>query len=104
MLPGTTVLQVEEPDGWHTWQEVDSFVVSRATDRHYTVDYTGGAVEFGDVRVPQLGERIRTLSYEYCKGAAGNVPAGAVKGLIGCRRGQGHQPAARGRWAGRRDA
>ena len=81
VLPGTTVLQVEEPDGWHTWQEVDSFVVSRATDRHYTVDYTGGAVEFGDVRVPQLGERIRTLSYEYCAGAAGNVPAGAIKGL-----------------------
>ena len=81
MLPGTTVLQVEEPDGWHTWQEVDSFVVSRPTDRHYTVDYTGGAVEFGGVRVPQLGERIRTLSYEYCAGAAGNVPAGAIKGL-----------------------
>ena len=81
VLPGTTVLQVEEPDGWHTWQEVDSFVVSRATDRHYVVDYTGGAVEFGDVRVPQLGERIRTLSYEYCAGTAGNVPAGAIKGL-----------------------
>lgn len=81
VLPGTTVLQVEEPDGWHTWQEVDSFVVSRAADRHYTVDYTGGAVEFGDVRVPQLGERIRTLSYEYCMGAAGNVPPDAIKGL-----------------------
>ena len=81
VLPGTTVLQVEEPDGWHTWQEVDSFVVSRATDRHYVVDYTGGAVEFGDVRVPQLGERIRTLSYEYCAGTAGNVPVGAIKGL-----------------------
>ena len=81
VLPGTTVLQVEEPDGWHTWQEVDSFVVSLPTDRYYTVDYTGGAVEFGGVRVPQLGERIRTLSYEYCAGAAGNVPAGAIKGL-----------------------
>lgn len=81
VLPGTTVLQVEEPDGWHTWQEVDSFVVSLATDRHYVVDYTGGAVEFGDVRVPQLGERIRTLSYEFCAGTAGNVPAGAIKGL-----------------------
>ena len=81
VLPGTTVLQVEEPDGWHTWQEVDSFVVSRATDRHYVVDYTGGAIEFGDVRVPQLGERIRTLNYEYCAGTAGNVPAGAIKGL-----------------------
>ena len=78
VLPGSTVLQVEEPDGWHTWQEVDTAVVSGTADRHYTVDYTGGAVEFGGVRVPQLGERIRTLTYGYCLGSAGNLPAGSV--------------------------
>ena len=84
VLPGTTVLQVEEPDGWHTWQEVDSSVVSRATDRYYVVDYTGGAVEFDGLRVPQLGERIRTLSYEFCAGTAGNVPASAMYGQNDC--------------------
>ena len=53
---------------------------SKPADRHYTVDYTGGTVEFGGVRVPQLGERIRTLTYQYCMGTAG-IPAGAVNGI-----------------------
>ena len=37
--------QVEEPDGWRDWQEVDTFVASRADDRHFTVDYAAGSVD-----------------------------------------------------------
>ena len=81
VLAGSTVLQVEEPDGWRDWQEVDSFVASGPDDRHYTVDYQAGAVEFAGIRLPQLGERIRTLSYRYGGGLAGNVAPGAVNAL-----------------------
>jgi hypothetical protein len=83
VLPGSTVLQVEEPDGWQNWQEVDTFVASGPDDRHYTVDYQAGAVEFSGIRLPQLGERIRMLSYRYGGGLAGNVAAGAANALSG---------------------
>jgi predicted phage baseplate assembly protein len=83
VLPGSTVLQVEEPAGWQDWQEVDTFVASGPDDRHYTVDYQAGAVEFAGPRLPQLGERIRTLSYRYGGGLAGNVAAGAANQVTG---------------------
>jgi predicted phage baseplate assembly protein len=83
VLPGTASLQVEEPDGWHDWQEVDTFTASTPDDRHYTVDYSAGSVEFGGMRLPQLGERIRVLSYRYGGGLAGNVAAGAVNAISG---------------------
>jgi predicted phage baseplate assembly protein len=83
VLPRTMSLQVEEPDGWHDWQEVDAFVASTPDDRHYTVDYSAGSVEFGGMRLPQLGERIRVLTYSYGGGVAGNVAAGAVNAISG---------------------
>ena len=45
-------------------------------------------------RVPQIGERIRVLSYRYGGGSAGNVAAGAVSLAARSRRRQGRQPAA----------
>jgi predicted phage baseplate assembly protein len=83
VLPGTVSLQVEEPGGWRDWQEVETFVASTPDDRHYTVDYSAGSVEFGGMRLPQLGERIRVLSYRYGGGLAGNVGAGAVNAISG---------------------
>lgn len=78
VLARTVNLQVEEPTGWTTWEEVDSFVASKPEDRHFTVDLDAGAVSFGRQRVPQIGERIRVLSYQYGGGAAGNVDARAI--------------------------
>jgi predicted phage baseplate assembly protein len=78
VLTRSVTLQVEEPDGWHDWEEVDNFALSRLTDRHYVVDQDHGAVSFGRRKVPQIGERIRVLSYRYGGGLAGNVPAGSV--------------------------
>jgi predicted phage baseplate assembly protein len=83
VLPGTISLQVEEPDGWHDWREVDTFVASTPDDRHFTVDYAAGSVEFDGMRLPQLGERIRVLAYQTGGGKAGNVGAGAVSGISG---------------------
>lgn len=78
VLAGSTRLQVEESGSWQDWTEVDTFVANRPDDRHYTVDHEAGAVHFGGLNVPQLGERIRVLSYRYGGGLAGNVPAGTL--------------------------
>jgi predicted phage baseplate assembly protein len=78
VLPKTVMLQVEEPDGWADWLEVENFAVSTLDDRHFTVDHESGAVVFGRARVPQLGERIRVPSYRYSEGQKGNLPPGSI--------------------------
>jgi len=83
VLPGTAVLEVEEVDGWHEWQEVETFTASRTDDRHYTIDHTEGVVAFGTRRVPQIGERIRVRTYRTGGGLAGNVAAKAVTAFSG---------------------
>lgn len=83
VLPGTTVLEVEEVDGWHEWQEVEEFTASRTDDRHFTIDHTEGVIAFGTRHVPQIGERIRVRSYRTGGGLAGNVAAKAVSAFSG---------------------
>ena len=78
VLQGTVQLQVEEAAGWTDWEEVGNFAHSVVDDRHFVVDHDHGAVAFGAARVPQIGERIRVLSYRYGGGTAGNLPAGSV--------------------------
>jgi predicted phage baseplate assembly protein len=85
VLPGTVHLQVEGVDGWQDWQETDWFG-GGPDDTSFTVDYTTGIVRFGDgsqARAPQIGERIRVLSYRYGGGAAGNVGAKAINTITG---------------------
>lgn len=85
VVPGSVRLEVEEPDGWTPWTEVDDFTGSTPADRHFTVDPVAGLVRFGSprTRLPQIGERIRVTSYRCGGGRAGNVPAGAVTVLAG---------------------
>jgi predicted phage baseplate assembly protein len=82
VLRGTVQLQVEEVDGWHDWREVDDLLAVDPDDRAFAVDYAAGAVSFGQ-RLPQLGQRIRTLSYQYGGGITGNVPAGSITSVTG---------------------
>ncbi|MFE6843284.1 putative baseplate assembly protein [Streptomyces sp. NPDC057686] len=84
VLAGTVRLEVEEPDGWRPWTEVEDFAADGPFDRHYTLDADAGLVRFGTrCRLPQIGERIRVLAYRYGGGSAGNVPAGAIGALTG---------------------
>lgn len=80
VLSGTVRLQVEEVDGWHDWREVDDLLAVGADERAFTVDYAVGEVSFGQY-APQLGQRIRTLTYQYGGGVAGNVGAGAITAI-----------------------
>ena len=83
VLPGTVRLQVEGVDGWQDWTEVDSFVHGGPDDLYFSVDYSAGIVQFGSGRAPQIGERIRVLSYRYGGGAVGNVGAGSITTVTG---------------------
>lgn len=79
VLQDTVQLQVEETVGWTDWEEVDNFARSTIDDRHFVVDHDQGAIAFGAASVPQIGERVRVLSYRYGGGTAGNLPPGSVK-------------------------
>jgi predicted phage baseplate assembly protein len=86
VIPGSLELQVEASiDQWETWIEVDGFHASRESHHHYVLDRDGGQVSFGSGlrgAAPQIGQRIRALTYRYGGGAAGNVPAGAIAKLV----------------------
>jgi predicted phage baseplate assembly protein len=81
VLPDTIELEVEEPTGWTSWREVPEYVSGGTDDRYFTVDYAAGAVRFNGAKVPQRGQRIRTRSYRYGGGTAGNVVAKAISRL-----------------------
>jgi predicted phage baseplate assembly protein len=83
VMARTVELQVDEPGGWTTWEEVDSFAASKAGDRHFTVDLDTGMVSFGRNTVPQIGEQIRVRAYRHGGGVIGNVAAKAVSALSG---------------------
>jgi baseplate J-like protein len=85
VIAGSLVLEVEGPDGWVRWQEVDGFHASKEDDPHFVLDSEAGRVRFGNGlqgRAPQLGERVRARSYRYGGGRAGNVAAKAIAKLI----------------------
>ncbi len=84
VLPGSLVLEVEEPEGWVRWTEVDGFHASREDDRHFVLDHASGRVRFGNGlqgRAPQWAERIRAKSWLYGGGTQGNVAAGSITEL-----------------------
>jgi predicted phage baseplate assembly protein len=84
VVPDTLRLEVEEADGWEPWDEVRTLATSGPLDRHFTLELDTGLVRFGlRSRVPQLGERIRAVTYRCGGGSAGNVPAGAISSLVG---------------------
>lgn len=85
-ISGTLTLDVEEPDGWCAWTEVNGFYASGESDRHYLLDAEAGKVKFGtglQGMVPQIGQRIRVRGYRYGGGAKGNVAPGAINKLTG---------------------
>lgn len=83
VLPGSVQLQVEGVSGWQDWTEVDSFATGGPDDLQFSVDYNSGTIQFGSGRVPQIGERIRVLTYRYGGGAAGNVAPKSITGITG---------------------
>ena len=86
VVSGTLALEVEAPDGWRGWEEVDGFHASSESDRHFVLDGEAGLLKFGNGLqgyVPQIGQRIRARSYRYGGGLQGNVAAKAISKISG---------------------
>jgi hypothetical protein len=78
--PSSVALDVEEAGSWVRWEEIDDLSASPA-GRHFQLDAESGEIRFGDGirgRAPQIGERIRVLSYRYGGGIEGNVAPKAI--------------------------
>lgn len=71
---------------WVRWEARDTLVKSSAADRHYELDRQTGTVTFGNGvngRIPAYhGQAEVSCDYSYGGGPAGNLPAGAIDGLI----------------------
>lgn len=85
VMENTALVQVEEPQGWETWQEIETFYASGESDRHFMLDKQAGQIRFGtgiNGKVPQIGQRIRVTQYQYGGGRLGNVAAKAINKLV----------------------
>ncbi len=83
-------LQVEESGRWVDWQAVPHFAASGPDSRVYRLDPAAGLIQFGDGlrgKRPPANMAIRAAVYRYGGGAAGNLPAGAIKELHGAAAG-----------------
>ena len=71
---------------WVKWQPRTAFTDSAADDRHYLLDHSRGAICFGDGvngKIPAYsGDTEISVDYSFGGGSAGNLPAGAIDGLI----------------------
>ena len=88
------VAEVEEPDGWQQWQQVDSFAESGPEDRHFMLDAVKGEISFGPAvrladgsmrsfgRVPRAGATVRIPEYRTGGGSGGNVMARTLTVLV----------------------
>ncbi|MBU2876693.1 putative baseplate assembly protein [Aliiglaciecola lipolytica] len=85
VLANSVRLQVEEPQGWTDWHEVEGFYASTESDRHFMLDKQGGQIRFGtgiNGAVVQIGQRVRVIQYRYGGGRVGNVAAAAINKLV----------------------
>jgi hypothetical protein len=68
------------------WNEVENFDASKPGDRHYVIDRLYNVIRFGDginARIPEASQDAAfTVRIKCCDGAAGNLPEGAIEGLI----------------------
>jgi hypothetical protein len=70
---------------WVRWSQRASLGLSGPSDRHYTVDRSGGRILFGDGvhgRIPPAGANNIQTSYRSGGSAAGNVAAGKINAMI----------------------
>ncbi len=78
------VIEVEEEEGMRGWPILPDVAMAAPGQRACAVDAEAGIVRFGDgVRgaVPSAGRAIHASGVRTCSGAAGNIPAGALKGV-----------------------
>jgi hypothetical protein len=78
-------VEVQEPDGLHTWELSDDLSQSGPDDRVYSLDTMTGAVTFSNGvngKVPAAGSGI-FASYAVCDGAQGNLARNRTWSVMG---------------------
>jgi predicted phage baseplate assembly protein len=91
VLDGTLELQVDQGDGFADWTAVTDLFGTGPQDQVYVLDRTTGEIRFGDGtngaipvgNVDLPGSNIVARKYRFGGGAPGNVPAMAIKTLLG---------------------
>ncbi len=71
---------------WVRWERTEALALREAGDRSYQLDPYAGTITFGDGihgRVPPAGLENLRVRYAFGGGSRGNLPAGAVTGLVG---------------------
>ncbi len=92
-LPADVIRLVRNPvtgrvsEVWVRWQQQPNLLFSRPDSRHYLIERSQGRLIFGDNvhgGIPAVGSNnILARRYRTGGGLVGNVPAGAVKELLG---------------------
>jgi predicted phage baseplate assembly protein len=90
VLAGSLVLQVDDGQGFETWQEVSDFFGSGGEDKVYVLNRTSGEVRFGDGingAIPVGNEtspnaNILARRYRAGGGKRGNLIAGKITTLV----------------------
>lgn len=71
---------------WVKWERKEDFSASSADSRHYVLDNYNGRILFGDSirgRIPSAAPQPNIcVNYCYGGGEKGNLPAGAITGLV----------------------
>jgi predicted phage baseplate assembly protein len=90
VLYGTLQLEIDEGDGFQTWERVGDFFGSGPQDRHYVLNRTSGEVRFGDGmngaipvgNVLNVNSNVVAREYRTGGGKRGNVAAGKLSTLL----------------------
>lgn len=83
---GSLVIEVEQAEGLRTWRQVPDVAMAQPGELAYSLDSEAGIVRFGDGvngAAPGVGRAIHVVYMRAGGGAAGNLPAGALKSVAG---------------------
>lgn len=90
-LDSSSVRMVTDDDGqliecWVRWQPRTTLTDSAPDDRHYQLEHSRGVIIFGDGingKIPAYsGDTEISVDYSFGGGSVGNLPSGAIDGLI----------------------
>lgn len=91
VIPGSLQLVIDEGSGFEPWSQVADLSGSGPDDTHYLLDPASGALRFGDgvhgripvAHVDNPRGNVVAREYRFGGGTRGNLPAGALKTLLG---------------------
>ncbi|MFN7931267.1 MAG: putative baseplate assembly protein [Blastocatellia bacterium] len=91
VLAASLRLEVNEGSGFETWTRQDDFFASQKNDHHFVLNPTTGEVRFGDGvngaiptgNISNPGANVVAREYRTGGGKRGNLPAKALRTLLG---------------------